>query len=77
MTLEIGESLIWLRHISMAYSSLLESGSEIKLHLRRIDGVIQVRYDVDPTLGSLLGFGRSREPHISALLENPYFFINV
>ncbi|KAF8038669.1 hypothetical protein BT93_B1262 [Corymbia citriodora subsp. variegata] len=41
--------------------------------LRRIDGVIQVRSNVDPTFYSLVGFGQSgRDPHSPSLLENPY-----
>ncbi|GMN70160.1 hypothetical protein TIFTF001_039202 [Ficus carica] len=39
----------------------------------RIDGVIQVRSNVDPTFYSLVGSGRSgRDHHSSSLLENPY-----
>ncbi|CAN0873735.1 Uncharacterized protein ycf68, partial [Linum grandiflorum] len=50
-----------------------EPGSETKLLLRRIDGAIQVRSNVDPTFYSLVGSGRSRRDHHgSSLLENPY-----
>lgn len=41
----------------MAYFSC--SGFETKLLLRRIDGAIQVRSNVDPTFYSLVGSGRS------------------
>nr|ULO25623.1 trnI-GAU [Bougainvillea glabra]ULO25635.1 trnI-GAU [Bougainvillea glabra] len=44
-----------------------------KLLLRRIDGAIQVRSNVDPTFDSLVGSGRSGGDHYgSSLLENPY-----
>ncbi|WJZ81348.1 hypothetical protein VitviT2T_001194, partial [Vitis vinifera] len=36
---------------------------ETKHLLRRIDGAIQVRSNVDPTIYSLLGFGRSGGDH--------------
>ncbi|KAF8376866.1 hypothetical protein HHK36_031466 (chloroplast) [Tetracentron sinense] len=46
---------------------------ETKLLLRRIDGAIQVRSNVDPTFYSLVGSGRSGGDHYgSSLLENPY-----
>ncbi|KAG4138728.1 hypothetical protein ERO13_D07G151450v2, partial [Gossypium hirsutum] len=35
-------------------------GFETKLLLKRIDGAIQVRSNVDPTFYSLVGFGQSR-----------------
>ncbi|KAH7565916.1 hypothetical protein JRO89_XS08G0038100 [Xanthoceras sorbifolium] len=42
-------------------------------NLRRIDGAIQVRSNVDPTFYSLVGSGRSGgEKHDSSLLDNPY-----
>lgn len=52
----------------MAYSSF-----ETKLRLRRIDGAIQVRSNVDPTFHySRVGSGRSGGDHRgSSLLENP------
>ncbi|MVM42569.1 DUF2647 domain-containing protein [Staphylococcus aureus] len=52
---------------------LFEPGFETKLLLRRIDGAIQVRSNVDPTFYSLVGSGRSGGDHYgSSLLENPY-----
>ncbi|PHT49834.1 50S ribosomal protein L22, chloroplastic [Capsicum baccatum] len=52
---------------------LFESEFETKLLLKRIDGAIWVRYNVDPTFDSLVGSGRSEEDHhSSSLLENPY-----
>ncbi|THU42097.1 hypothetical protein C4D60_Mb00t15860 [Musa balbisiana] len=46
---------------------------ETKLLLRRIDGAIQVRSNVDLTFYSLVGSGRSGgDHHGSSLLENPY-----
>lgn len=58
----------------MAYSSCSNQGLfETKLLLRRIDGAIQVRSNVDPTFDSLVGSGRSGGDHYgSSLLENPY-----
>ncbi|PEK98045.1 hypothetical protein CN614_31215 [Bacillus toyonensis] len=38
---------------------MFEPGFETKLLLRRIDGAIQVRSNVDPTFDSLVGSGRS------------------
>nr|YP_010180823.1 hypothetical protein RF68 [Astragalus scaberrimus]QVD40580.1 hypothetical protein RF68 [Astragalus scaberrimus] len=56
----------------MAYFSC-GAGFENKLLLRRIDGAIQVRSNVDPTFYSLVGSGRSREDHRgSSPLENSY-----
>nr|YP_009561673.1 hypothetical chloroplast RF68 [Commiphora gileadensis]QAT19761.1 hypothetical chloroplast RF68 [Commiphora gileadensis] len=43
----------------MAYFSCSNRGFETKLLLRRIDGAIQVRSNVDPTFYSLVGSGRS------------------
>nr|WMG64981.1 Ycf68 [Eucommia ulmoides] len=43
----------------MAYSSCSNRGLKPKLLLRRIDGAIQVRSNVDPTFDSLVGSGRS------------------
>nr|QGX42569.1 Ycf68 [Toxicodendron vernicifluum]QJF57997.1 hypothetical protein [Toxicodendron succedaneum]QJF58085.1 hypothetical protein [Toxicodendron sylvestre]QGX42583.1 Ycf68 [Toxicodendron vernicifluum]QJF58011.1 hypothetical protein [Toxicodendron succedaneum] len=61
------------RHISMAYFSCSNRGFETKLLLRRIDGAIQVRSNVDPTFYSLVGSGRSGgDHHGSSLLDNPY-----
>jgi hypothetical protein len=55
----------------MAYFSCSNRG--LKPLLRRIDGAIQVRSNVDPTFYSLVGSGRSgRDHHGSSLLENPY-----
>nr|QQO80907.1 hypothetical protein RF68 [Prunus persica] len=52
---------------------MFEPGFETKLLLRRIDGAVQVRSNVDPTFYSLVGSGRSgRDHHGSSLLENPY-----
>ncbi|KAJ1680665.1 hypothetical protein LUZ63_024117 [Rhynchospora breviuscula] len=52
---------------------LFESEFETKLLLRRIDGAIQVRSNVDLTFYSLVGPGRSGgDHHGSSLLENPY-----
>nr|UFK28218.1 hypothetical protein RF68 [Melanosciadium pimpinelloideum] len=52
---------------------MFEPGFETKLLLRRIDGAIQVRSNVDPTFDSLVGSGRSGgDHHGSSLLENPY-----
>lgn len=58
----------------MAYSScLFEPGFGTELILRRIDGAIQVRSNVDPTFYSLVGSGRSGGDHDgSSLLENSY-----
>ncbi|KAJ0078892.1 hypothetical protein Patl1_24646 [Pistacia atlantica] len=42
----------------MAYFSCSNRGFETKLLLRRIDGAIQVRSNVDPTFYSLVGSGR-------------------
>ncbi|KAJ4740526.1 Ycf68 [Rhynchospora pubera] len=57
----------------MAYSSCFESEFETKLLLRRIDGAIQVRSNVDLTFYSLVGPGRSGGAHHgSSLFENPY-----
>ena len=57
----------------MAYFSCSNRGFETKLLLRRIDGAIQVRSNVDPTFYSLVGSGRSGgDHHGSSLLENPY-----
>lgn len=55
----------------MAYSSCSNRG--LKPILRRIDGAIRVRSNVDPTFDSLVGSGRSGgDHHGSSLLENPY-----
>ncbi|KAJ4733526.1 hypothetical protein LUZ62_001871 [Rhynchospora pubera] len=52
---------------------LFESEFETKLLLRRIDGAIQVRSNVDLTFYSLVGPGRSGGAHHgSSLFENPY-----
>ncbi|KAK9081068.1 hypothetical protein Scep_031063 [Stephania cephalantha] len=52
---------------------LFEPEFETKLLLRRIDGAIRVRSNVDPTFYSLVGSGRSGGDHCgSSLLENPY-----
>nr|YP_010372924.1 hypothetical chloroplast RF68 [Rhododendron huadingense]YP_010372965.1 hypothetical chloroplast RF68 [Rhododendron huadingense]UPH77699.1 hypothetical chloroplast RF68 [Rhododendron huadingense]UPH77740.1 hypothetical chloroplast RF68 [Rhododendron huadingense] len=52
---------------------MFEPGFETKPLLRRIDGAIQVRSNVDPTFNSLVGSGRSGGDHRgSSLLENPY-----
>ncbi|TYH27818.1 hypothetical protein ES288_A02G099100v1 [Gossypium darwinii] len=40
-------------------TSTVKPGFETKLLLRRIDGAIQVRSNVDPTFYSLVGSGRS------------------
>ncbi|KAJ4731211.1 Ycf68 [Rhynchospora pubera] len=57
----------------MAYSSCLNRSFETKLLLRRIDGAIQVRSNVDLTFYSLVGPGRSGGAHHgSSLFENPY-----
>nr|YP_010025109.1 hypothetical chloroplast RF68 [Colobanthus subulatus]YP_010025122.1 hypothetical chloroplast RF68 [Colobanthus subulatus]QOQ35408.1 hypothetical chloroplast RF68 [Colobanthus subulatus]QOQ35421.1 hypothetical chloroplast RF68 [Colobanthus subulatus] len=57
----------------MAYSSCSNRGLKPNFSLRRIDGAIQVRSNVDPTLYSLVGSGRSGGDHYgSSLLENPY-----
>ena len=57
----------------MAYFSCSNRGFENKLLLRRIDGAIQVRSNVDPTFYSLVGSGRSGgDHHGSSLLDNPY-----
>nr|YP_010180995.1 hypothetical protein RF68 [Peganum multisectum]QVD40755.1 hypothetical protein RF68 [Peganum multisectum] len=57
----------------MAYFSCSNRGFETKLLLRRIDGAIQVRSNVDPTFYSLVGSGRSGgDHHGSSLLDNPY-----
>jgi Protein of unknown function (DUF2647) len=57
----------------MAYFSCSNRGFENKLLLRRIDGTIQVRSNVDPTFYSLVGSGRSGgDHHGSSLLDNPY-----
>nr|YP_010937180.1 hypothetical protein RME81_pgp021 [Whytockia hekouensis]YP_010937193.1 hypothetical protein RME81_pgp007 [Whytockia hekouensis]WKW94123.1 hypothetical protein [Whytockia hekouensis]WKW94136.1 hypothetical protein [Whytockia hekouensis] len=52
---------------------MFEPGFETKPLLRRIDGAIRVRSNVDPTFDSLVGSGRSGgDHHGSSLLENPY-----
>ncbi|KAL2984732.1 hypothetical protein AAZX31_12G106100, partial [Glycine max] len=52
---------------------LFEPGFETKLILRRINGAIQVRSNVDPTFSSLVGSRRSGgDHHSSSLLENSY-----
>ncbi|KAK0601023.1 hypothetical protein LWI29_020652 [Acer saccharum] len=57
----------------MAYFSCLNQRFETKLLLRRIDGVIQVRSNVDPTFYSLMGSGQfGGDYHSSSLLDNPY-----
>ncbi|CAL4956561.1 unnamed protein product [Urochloa decumbens] len=61
----------------MAYSSCLnQSFKPNKLLLRRIDGVIQVRFHVDLTFYSLVGSGQAGGGggvhRGSSLLENPY-----
>nr|YP_010285747.1 hypothetical chloroplast RF68 [Sparganium hyperboreum]YP_010285761.1 hypothetical chloroplast RF68 [Sparganium hyperboreum]UKS07597.1 hypothetical chloroplast RF68 [Sparganium hyperboreum]UKS07605.1 hypothetical chloroplast RF68 [Sparganium hyperboreum] len=57
----------------MAYSSCLNRSLKPNLLLRRIDGAIQVRSNVDLTFYSLVGSGRSGgDHHGSSLLENPY-----
>ncbi|KAL9411474.1 hypothetical protein AB3S75_045134 [Citrus x aurantiifolia] len=57
----------------MAYFFCSNRGFENKLLLRRIDGAIQVRSNVDPTFYSLVGSGRSGgDHHGSSLLNNPY-----
>nr|BEV77045.1 Ycf68 protein [Murraya koenigii]BEV77061.1 Ycf68 protein [Murraya koenigii] len=57
----------------MAYFSCSNRGFENKPLLRRIDGAIQVRSNVDPTFYSLVGSGRSGgDHHGSSLLDNPY-----
>ena len=57
----------------MPWPNYVEPGFETKLLLRRIDGAIQVRSNVDPTFYSLVGSGRSRgDHHGSSPLENSY-----
>ncbi|KAJ1680880.1 hypothetical protein LUZ63_023899 [Rhynchospora breviuscula] len=57
---------------------LFESEFETKLLLRRIDGAIQVRSNVDLTFYSLVGPGRSGGDHHGfSLLENPYTPLSV
>ncbi|KAL3528091.1 hypothetical protein ACH5RR_012747 [Cinchona calisaya] len=52
---------------------LFEPGFETKLLLKRIDGAIRVRSNVDPTFDSHVGSGRSERDHRgSSLLESPY-----
>ncbi|KAL0302158.1 UNVERIFIED_CONTAM: putative protein ycf68 [Sesamum calycinum] len=65
---------MWIIQGTLACVLLLfEPGFETKLLLRRIDGAIQVRSNVDPTFYSLVGSGRSGgDHHGSSLLENPY-----
>ncbi|CAH2057158.1 unnamed protein product [Thlaspi arvense] len=65
---------MWIIQGTLAWRTLLfEPGFETKLLLRRIDGAIQVRSNVDPTFDSLVGSGRSGGDHRgSSLLENPY-----
>lgn len=65
---------MWIIQGTLAWRTLLfEPGFETKLLLRRIDGAIRVRSNVDPTFDSLVGSGRSGGDHYgSSLLENPY-----
>jgi hypothetical protein len=61
----------------MAYSScLFEPGFGTELILKRIDGVIQVRSNVDPTFYSFVDLGSLGGEvvihHGSSLLKNPY-----
>ena len=58
----------------MAYFSCSNRGLKPNFSsVRRIDGAIQVRSNVDPTFYSLVGSGRSGGDHRgSSLLENPY-----
>ncbi|KAK4484008.1 hypothetical protein RD792_011221 [Penstemon davidsonii] len=61
------------RHKLHGVLLLFEPGFETKPLLRRIDGAIRVRSNVDPTFDSLVGSGRSGgDHHGSSLLENPY-----
>jgi hypothetical protein len=68
------EPEMWIIQGTLAWrTSPVEPGFETKLLLRRIDGAIQVRSNVDPTFYSLVGSGRSGgDHHGSSLLENPY-----
>ena len=66
---------LWMLAISIGIWYLGHYGEaiETKLLLRRIDGAIRVRSNVDPTFDSLVGSGRSGgDHHGSSLLENPY-----
>ncbi|XP_048627025.1 uncharacterized protein ycf68 [Brassica napus] len=66
---------MWIIQGTLAWRTppVRTGGFETKLLLRRIDGAIQVRSNVDPTFYSLVGSGRSGgDHHGSSLLENPY-----
>ncbi|KAM0932053.1 hypothetical protein DsansV1_C62g0268611 [Dioscorea sansibarensis] len=65
---------MWIIQGTLAWRTPpVESEFETKLLLRRIDGAIQVRSNVDLTFYSLVGSGRSGgDHHGSSLLENPY-----
>ncbi|KAJ7941743.1 Ycf68 [Quillaja saponaria] len=66
---------MWIIQGTLAWrtSPVSKPGFETKPLLRRIDGAIQVRSNVDPTFYSLVGSGRSGgDHHGSSLLENPY-----
>ncbi|KAG2270293.1 hypothetical protein Bca52824_064848 [Brassica carinata] len=52
---------MWIIQGTLAYASPVRTGFETKLLLRRIDGAIQVRSNVDPTFYSL-GSGGPRGP---------------
>ncbi|KAK8366421.1 hypothetical protein V6Z11_A02G118100 [Gossypium hirsutum] len=66
------------RALSHIDSSMCSSMSDLemfetKLLLKRIDGVIQVRSNVDPTFCSFVGSGRSRgDHHDFSIFNNPY-----
>lgn len=65
---------MWIIQGTLAWrTSSVRTGFETKPLLRRIDGAIQVRSNVDQTFYSLVGSGRSGgDHHGSSLLENPY-----
>ncbi|KAK4404754.1 putative protein ycf68 [Sesamum angolense] len=68
---------MWIIQCTLAWRTpLFESGFETKPLLRRIDGVIQERTNVDLTFDSLVRSGRSKgDHHGSSLLENPYHVV--
>ncbi|KAK9663251.1 hypothetical protein RND81_O302000, partial [Saponaria officinalis] len=59
---------MWIIQGTLAWRTPpVRTGVLNKLLLRRIDGAIQVRSNVDPTFDSLVGSGRSGGDHIRLL----------
>ncbi|KAB2084470.1 hypothetical protein ES319_A05G336100v1 [Gossypium barbadense] len=62
---------MWIIQGTLAWhTSPVQTG--IQLLLRRIDGAIQVRSNIDPTFYSLWDLGGPGDHHGSSLLDNPY-----